>query len=183
MARKIGSVKKYQRRFGLIAPRGGRISSFNKKTDYGLRLEEKQKLKFLYGLMERQFMRYVKEALKSKSNREEVLLQQLERRLDVVVFKLGFAKTLSQARQFVTHGFFKVDGKKANIPSMQLFAGDKIEMSEKLFSNVMVQESIKNSQPEPWLLRDGNKGEFLRVPSREEITVPVDVKKALELYV
>ena len=183
MARRAGAVRKFERRFGLADAKSGGRALPKKKTEYGQRLEEKQKLKFLYGVLEKQFARYVAAALKSRENPEEILMQQLERRLDVTILRLGWARTLRQARQFVTHGFFKINGKKVNVPSFQLKVSDSIEMNGILYANDMVQAEIKNSNASPWLLRKENTAIFLRIPKRSDINVPVDVKKALELYV
>lgn len=119
----------------------------NKKlTEYGIRLEEKQKLKFNYGLTENQLYRYVKEARRRQGVTGLILLQLLEMRLDTVCFSLGFAKTIAQARQLVTHGHITVNNKVVNIPSFQCRLNDIINVKNNVNSKNLVENHIKNAQ-------------------------------------
>jgi len=117
-----------------------------KLTEYGVRLEEKQKLKFNYGLTESQLYRYVKEARRRQGVTGLILLQLLEMRLDTLCFTLGFAKSIAQARQFVNHGHITVNKKVVNIPSFQCRLNDIIGIKEKTSSKNLVETSIKNNQ-------------------------------------
>lgn len=117
-----------------------------KLTEYGVRLEEKQKLKYNYGLTEKQLFRYVKEARRRKGVTGLILLQLLEMRLDTICYTLGFGRTITQARQLVTHGHVTVNGKKVNIPSFQCRLNDIIGVQEKSVSKNLIENNIKNNQ-------------------------------------
>ena len=116
-----------------------------KLTEYGIRLEEKQKLKFNYGLTESQLFKYVKEARRRKGVTSLVLLQLLEMRLDTICFTLGFAKSIAQARQLVNHGHIKVNKKIVSIPSFQCRLNDTISIKEKRNSKILIENNIKNN--------------------------------------
>jgi small subunit ribosomal protein S4 len=125
----------------------GNSNAENKKlTEYGVRLEEKQKLKFNYGLIENQLFRYVKEARRRKGVTGLILLQLLEMRLDNLCFRLGFAKSIAQARQLVNHGHITVNKKTVNIPSFQCLLNDVLSVKEKSTSKNLVENNIKDSQ-------------------------------------
>lgn len=117
-----------------------------KLTEYGVRLEEKQKLKFNYGLTENQLYRYVKEARRRQGVTGLILLQLLEMRLDTICYTLGYAKSISQARQLVSHGHITVNKKRVNIPSFQCRLSDNIGVREKNSSKVLIENNIKNNQ-------------------------------------
>ena len=117
-----------------------------KLTEYGVRLEEKQKLKFNYGLTENQLYRYVKEARRRQGVTGLILLQLLEMRLDTICFTLGFVKTIAQARQLVNHGHITVNNKVVSIPSFQCRVNDTISVKEKVSSKTLVESNVKNSQ-------------------------------------
>jgi small subunit ribosomal protein S4 len=117
-----------------------------KLTEYGVRLEEKQKLKFNYGLTESQLYRYVKEARRRQGVTGLILLQLLEMRLDTLCFTLGFAKSIAQARQLVNHGHITVNKKVVNIPSFQCRLNDIIRIKEKMSSKTLIENNIKNNQ-------------------------------------
>ena len=156
MARYRGPVKKLQRRFGLLPKedkiRGYRTKRQKRKSEYGRRLEEKQKIKFIYGVLERQFRRYVKEAFKSKGQTGIRLLQLLETRLDRVIYLAGFAKTGRMARQAITHGHVQVNGKKLSIPSYTVKQNDIITLTPKFLYNIQVREFLKEKKYIPsWL--------------------------------
>ena len=159
-----------------------------KQSEYATQLKEKQKVKFIYGVLEKQFHNaYLKaEAMPGKTG--ENLLQLMERRLDNVVFRLGFAQTRRDARQLVSHAHFTVNGKKVNIPSYLVKAGDVIEVAEssrssEVFKRLMGQDAPVFLVP-TWMERDKNsvKGTVVRLPAREEIDVPVEEHLIVELY-
>ncbi|MGB9857103.1 MAG: 30S ribosomal protein S4 [Dictyoglomaceae bacterium] len=156
-----------------------------KLTEYGLRLREKQKLKRIYGVLERQFRRYFEEASKGKGVTGERLLQILETRLDNVVYRLGWALSRDQARQLVLHRKILVNGKKVNIPSYNVKIGDVIEVAEKELIPVReALETFPNKHVPSWLEvdRENLKGKVLRLPTREEIDVPVQEQLIVEFY-
>jgi small subunit ribosomal protein S4 len=158
-----------------------------KDTEYGLQLREKQKVKRIYGLFEKQFRRYFTIASRKKGVTGETLLQLLEQRLDNTIYRMGFAESRSQARQVVRHGQIMVNGKKVDIPSYTLRAGDKITVLDKFKENVMLKKSIEQLQkrgvPE-WLEVDTGivSGVFKKIPSKEEIALPVQEQLIVELY-
>nr|YP_010448158.1 ribosomal protein S4 [Nitzschia dubiiformis]UTQ75639.1 ribosomal protein S4 [Nitzschia dubiiformis] len=161
----------------------------NKKklTEYGIRLEEKQKLKFNYGLTESQLFRYIKEARRRKGVTGLILLQLLEMRLDTICFILGFAKSIVQARQLVNHGHITVNKKVINIPSFQCRLNDIISVKEKSTSKNLVTNNIKNNQIKelPYNLQfDESKLEakILDYCSREEIRLNLDELLVIEYY-
>ncbi len=156
-----------------------------KLSDYGLRLREKQKLKRIYGMREKQFRRFFDLAQKKKGVTGEIFLTLLERRLDNIVYRMGFAASRRQARQLVTHGFFQVNGRKINIPSYLVREGEVIEVRENKRSKLekLLEEVPERILPE-WLEADRKnmKGKVLRYPTREEIDIPVQENLIVELY-
>jgi small subunit ribosomal protein S4 len=200
MARYTGPRTRLSRRFGIplfgpdkylerrnYAPGVHGPKSRRKHTDYGLALIEKQKLRFFYGLMERQFRGVYERALKRRGVTGEQMLQILETRLDNVVYHLGFAITRAAARQMVGHGHVKVNGRKVNIPSFALKVNDVVEVRE---SNVSRQLATKNlelstSKVVPdWLLvnKDAFKGTVMRIPTRDEIQPIANEQAVVEFY-
>ena len=158
-----------------------------KIVGYGLQLREKQKAKRMYFTQEGQFRNYFERAARSKGVTGEMLLQQLERRLDNVVYRLGFAVARRQARQLVRHGHVLVNGKKVNIPSFQVNAGDEIavrESSNKLAVLEAAKEFASHQTSPVWLEvdRDGYKGKVLSLPRREDINLPINEQLIVELY-
>lgn len=158
-----------------------------KVSEYGLQLKEKQKTKFIYGVLERQFRRYFEMASNKKGVTGENLLQLLESRLDNVIFRLGFANTRPQARQFVTHGLFEVNGKRVDIPSYLVKPGDIITLREAKKDNPVIKENIEINDKiivPKWLERDFKNlsGKIVRLASREEIDIPVEEHLIVELY-
>jgi len=159
-----------------------------KVSEYGLQLKEKQKAKFIYGVLERQFRNYYEKAKKMSGVTGENLLILLERRLDNVVFRMGFANTRRQARQFVRHGHITVNGKRVDIPSALVKVGDVVEVCEKSQAKEIFKaiKEINNALSAPqWL--DSNqanlKGSVTRFPSREDISdIPVNEQSIIELY-
>lgn len=158
-----------------------------KPTEYGIQLREKQKTKRIYGLMEKQFHNYFKKADRQQGITGENLLILLERRLDNVVYRLGFAASRKEARQLVTHGHFRVNGKKATIPSMLVKVGDEIAVVENSRDSVKFQE-IKDQAayktPPEWLSVDVENltGSVLAYPTREQIDTAVSEQLIVELY-
>ncbi len=158
-----------------------------KDTEYGLQLREKQKVKRIYGVLEKQFRRYFVIASRKKGVTGETLLQLLEQRLDNTIYRMGFAESRTQARQVVRHGQVLVNGKKVDIPSYTLKAGDKVAVTEKYKENVILKKSMEQLQkrgvPE-WLDVDTGtlSGVFKKVPTKEEIALPVQEQLIVELY-
>jgi len=158
-----------------------------KESEYSLQLREKQKTKFIYGVLEKQFRKYFEMASNKKGITGENLLQILESRLDNVVFRLGFASTRAQSRQFVSHGLITVNGNKVDIPSYLVKTGDVISVRENRKDNetikACVEESASRIIPE-WLEKDAQNlsGKVVRLASREEIDIPVEEHLIVELY-
>jgi len=154
-------------------------------SEYLLRLQEKQKARFMYGLTERQFVRVYKEASRRKGVTGENMLQFLELRLDNVVYRSGWALTRPQARQFVSHGHLKVNGKRVNIPSYRVRKGDVVELAEKTRENSQVQWNVttESRTPPAWLEAEEQfKVKVYSEPIREQIDVPVREQLIVELY-
>ena len=160
----------------------------NKKlSEYGLQLKEKQKAKFIYGVLEKPFRNYFAKAEKMKGQTGENLMVLLERRLDNVIFRMGFARTRRESRQVVDHKAILVNGKCVNIPSYLVSAGDKIEIREKAKETKRYKEIIEETSGRiapAWMEVDlqNMKGSIKNLPSREEIDVPVDEVLIVELY-
>lgn len=159
-----------------------------KKGEYALQLAEKQKVKFVYGILERQFRSYYEKATRMPGKAGENLLILVERRLDNVVYRLGFAMTRREARQLVNHGHFTVNGKKVNIPSFLVKPGDVVEVAEKSrasvkFKRLTGEDAIMVTLPQ-WLEREKNtlKGTVTKMPAREDIDMPIEEHLIVELY-
>ena len=156
-----------------------------KSSDYGLQLREKQKAKRFYGLQETQFRNLFEKAAAKKGITGENLLIMLETRLDNVVFRMGLASSRKEARQLVTHGHFTVNGKKADIPSMALKAGDVVAVKEKSTSSPKFKEIKEMTISTPaWVTIDTQKleGKVLAMPTRDQIDTPVAEHLIVELY-
>ena len=194
MARDMGPIIKRCRYLG-IEPSvlgsskklGNRKRNLRKLSEYGVQLKEKQKVKFIYGVLEKQFRNYYKKADKMNGITGENLLQLLETRLDNVVFRLGYGRTRKEARQVVRHNLVTVNGKKANIPSIQVKVGDVIEIKEtkkdiERFKQVLEVTSTR-IVPE-WLSADHDnlKGSVVTLPKREQLDLPVNETLIVELY-
>ena len=200
MARLTGPRLKIVRRFGQHLPGLTRKSAENrpyppgqhglgrrpKPSDYRIRLEEKQKLRFNYGLNERQLRSYFKKAAKGKSDTGQSLLQLLESRLDNVVFRSGFAPTIPAARQLVRHGHVRVNGKKVDIPSYAVRKGDVMGLREKSAKNQIYVEAFATPTLEvpSYLNRDEGKLEatFAERPTRDDIPVEIQENLIVEHY-
>jgi len=156
-----------------------------KISEYGTQLREKQKTKAFYGVGEKQFRKYFEMAENKKGITGENLLQILESRLDNVVYRLGFGTSRAQARQFVNHGHFEVNGKKVDIASYLVKAGDVIAVREIKKDNKTIKENLEIERPTPeWLERDTAKmqGKVLRLASRADVDIPVEEHLIVELY-
>jgi len=154
---------------------------------YGLQLREKQKVKSIYGMLEKQFRLYFQKAERKKGITGENVLIMLERRLDNVVFRIGFSSSRLQARQLVAHGHILIDGKKVNIPSYQVDEGQSISVKEKSRKNSFIISALEaaggRAIPE-WIEveRDNFRGKIIRLPKREDIAIPVEEHMIVELY-
>ena len=158
-----------------------------KKSEYATQLTEKQKVKFVYGIQEKQFRNLYEKASRHEGNTGEVLLSLIERRLDNVVYRLGFANSRRQARQLVNHGHFTVNGKRVNIPSYQIKAGDVVAVSEKSASNAFfkaLKEADAFVAAPKWLDRDKNTltGKVVALPTHADIDFEIAVHLIVELY-
>lgn len=168
-------------------PPGQHGQGRSKTSDYGVQLREKQKVKRMYGLLEKQFRGYFERADRMKGVTGSNLLSLLERRLDNVVYRLGFASSRAESRQLVSHGHFTLNGRKATIPSIQVKAGDRIELREKSQKVAQINESldavVRRGIPQ-WLEleRDAFKGAVKVLPVREDITTPIQEQLIVELY-
>ncbi len=164
---------------GVHGPKGTRGSS-----QYGKQLREKQKVKRLYGVLEKQFRRYVGEALKSKGNTGEALLVGLERRLDNTVYRLGLTPSRPAARQIVSHGHVLVNGKKVNIPSFSLKVGDTVSLDSKASNIPEVKKVLdqKDIKIPSWLERKALVGKVSSFPRREDVIEPINEQDIVEFY-
>lgn len=158
-----------------------------KNSEYGIQLREKQKARRIYGVLENQFRRYFKEADRQKGVTGDNLLRLLERRLDNVVYRLGFAGSRVEARQLVKHGHFTVNGKKVNIPSFLVRVGEEVAVKEKSRASAKFQEikeAVAHKSSPAWLEVDKENlsGRVLTLPLREEIDVPLEEHLIVELY-
>ena len=158
-----------------------------KMVGYGVQLREKQKVKRTYGILENQFRRYFEAADRQKGITGALLLQMLERRLDNVVYRLGFATSRPQARQLVRHGHFTVNGKRVDIPSYAVRQGDTVAVRSTSATNVTIQhatEEVKGRGVPEWLLLEATtlSGRISQLPTREQINLPVEEQLIVELY-
>ena len=196
MARYIGPKIKISRRYGVKLGLRTNEEAFTRRPykpgehgpkgrkgrirEYGTQLNEKQKAKFIYGVLEKQFRNYYEEAAKSQ-NSGLVLLQMLETRLDTVVYRAGFALTQNQARQFVGHGHVMVNGKKASIPSMKVLPGMKITLDPTLLKLIEEQRGQGVEIPN-WLTVDKKGAEMIALPTREQIHSLIEEQLIVEFY-
>lgn len=156
-------------------------------SDYGLQLREKQKIRRIYGVLERQFRRYFAEADRRKGSTGELLLQLLESRLDNVVYRMGFGSTRAEARQLVSHKAIAVNGQVVNIPSFQVKAGDVVSVREKAKKQVRIQEALGLATQiglPGWVSVDADKleGVFKNMPDRSELTGDINEQLVVEFY-
>jgi small subunit ribosomal protein S4 len=156
-------------------------------SDYGVQLREKQKVRRMYGVLEKQFRNYYKEAARLKGNTGENLLQLLEQRLDNVVYRMGFASTRAEARQLVSHKAILVNGKVVNIPSFNVTAEDVVSVREKAKKQARIVAALElaDQREKPtWMEVDSNKmeGTFKRVPERTDLSAEINEQLIVELY-
>ncbi|MFH0782067.1 MAG: 30S ribosomal protein S4 [Pseudomonadota bacterium] len=162
-------------------------AKFKKQSDYAVQLREKQKVKNMYGMLEGQFRLFFEKAEKQKGVTGENLLVMLERRLDNTIFRIGFASSRNQARQLVRHNHILVNGRKVNIPSYLVSAGDVVMLKEKSRANTLINENfeavIRRGVPS-WLEldKDNFKATLKALPNREEVTMPIQERLIVELY-
>ena len=166
---------------------GRNVRVRRKLVGYGLQLREKQKVKRMYGVLEKQFRRYFEKAARKKGITGTLLMQLLERRLDNIVYRLGFASSRNQARQFVRHGHVQVNSRKTTIPSYLVSKGDEIAVRLKSQENVLIKSNMEDalgSIVPGWLELDGQnfKGQVLELPQREDLTIPIEESLIVELY-
>jgi small subunit ribosomal protein S4 len=168
-------------------PPGQHARRRGKVKGYGLQLREKQKVKRIYGVLERQFRNTFHEADRLRGVTGENLLALLEKRLDNVVFRLGFASSRKQARQWVSHGHIRVNGRRVTVPNFRVKVGDEVTLSPDLTKNVFLQAAVESSSgrgvPE-WLRLDAEnlKGSVVREPQRTDVTYPIEEQLIVELY-
>jgi small subunit ribosomal protein S4 len=171
-----------QRRLG-TKPGGVRPGRRRKTSQYGMELLEKQKAKAFYGVEEKQFRRYFAEASRVDGPPGENLLTMLERRLDNVVYRLGFARTRPMARQLVSHGHVLVDGQRINVPSYLVDVGQTISLTPDAAKLPTVVEEMAAGRPVPaWLEKKGIEGRVVRLPQRSDVDVPVDESLIVTFY-
>jgi small subunit ribosomal protein S4 len=200
MARYTGPTTRINRRFGMSIfppnkaqerkphPPGQHGPRLRRKlSDYSLGLNEKQKLRYLYGLTEKQFRRTFDKAKNRKGVTADVFVQLLEKRLDSVIYNLGFAKTRRQARQFVGHGHVKVNGQKVDIPSFVVSAGDSIEVKEAASSRQLATRAIEESRARTvplWMTRndDALTANVSREPTSDDVETGINVQLIVEFY-
>lgn len=163
---------------GVHGPKG--VRSYSR---YGRQLREKQKVKRMYGVLEKQFIRYIKRALKSKGNTGELLLSLLERRLDNTIYRAGFAASRSAARQLVSHRHVLVNGRKVNIPSFEVKPGDIVTLTSKGLEIPQVKKALEEERKVPsWLEKEGAAVRVKSLPKREDITEPISEQDIVEFY-
>lgn len=178
------SSQSLERRLNVLPGSLGRRGRRSRPSEYGIQLREKQKLKRIYGLFEKQFKKNVIEAQRMSENTEEALVQLLESRLDNIVYRLGFAPTRPMARQMVSHGHILVNEKKLDIPSYKVKVGDKISVSSKFVLNEINKKMIEDNEIEvlPSLKKSKMTGELKRMPTSKEIANPVEYQLVIEFY-
>lgn len=168
---------------GAVPPGQHGLGRRRRISEYGVQLREKQKAKRIFGLLEKQFKRYFEEASKVKGATGLALLQKLERRLDNVVYRLGFSQSRAGARQLVSHGHIRIDDKKVTIPSFQIDEGQTIAISPQLRDNTQIKKSLEAETTLPeWLERHATIGKVLRFPQREEMEQSINEQLIVEYY-
>lgn len=169
----------------LNVPPGAHGAKGKRKTsEFGIQLREKQKVKRMYGVLERQFRKVFDEAKTWKGNTGDKLVEFLERRLDNTVYRLGLAPTRASARQFVSHGHVQVNGKRVNIPSYRIEANEVITLKTKALEIPAVKKQLEDKayKPPAWLERKGPVGKIVRLPIREDIQEDLDLQRIIEHY-
>jgi small subunit ribosomal protein S4 len=197
MARYTGGKHKLARREGInilektsqslerrlnVAPGAHGKKRTRKLSEFGIQLREKQKLKRIYGLQEKQFRKYALKAQKAKENTIDILVQQLETRLDNVVYRLGFGKSRAQARQMVSHRHVVVNGRKVNIPSYAVRPGDMITISPKFQTEELKARLEENKETLAFLERKDIQGKLSRLPTEADVANPTNYQLVVEFY-
>ncbi|WP_033161210.1 30S ribosomal protein S4 [[Mycoplasma] collis] len=193
MARYTGPIFKKSKKLNFSLLENGKEFAKNNKSsdnnkrrpkisDYGQHLQEKQKVRFMYGINERQFKNTFFKASKKKGVVGTNFLQMLETRLDNLVYRAGFALTRRQARQLVNHNHFLVNGKKANIPSMQIKVGSVIELKEKSRKNVQIVDALEKRVKAEWMETNGFSSTLKRLPERSELNQEINETFIVEYY-
>ena len=180
-------VRPLESKCKLDVPPGGAAQRRPRLSDYGMQLREKQKLRRMYGVLERQFRNYYKKAAQLKGSTGENLLQLLEGRLDNVVYRMGFASTRAEARQLVSHKGIEVNGRVVNIPSAQVSAGDAVGIREKAKKQLRIQSALEIASQvglPDWVDVDSKKmmGTFKTLPERQDILPDINENLVVELY-
>ena len=180
-------VRPLESKCKLEVPPGGAAQRRPRLSDYGMQLREKQKLRRMYGVLERQFRNYYKKAAQLKGSTGENLLQLLEGRLDNVVYRMGFASTRAEARQLVSHKGIEVNGRVVNIPSAQVSAGDAVGIREKAKKQLRIQNALEIASQvglPDWVDVDSKKmmGTFKTLPERQDILPDINENLVVELY-
>lgn len=167
-----------------IIPGFHAIKGRRKPTGYNIQLRGKQKARRLYGVLEKQFRKYYTKALKTRGNTGEALLQELERRLDNVIFRASLTPTRALARQLVSHGHVRVNDKKMNIPSYQVEVEDVISLTEKALTIPAVKKQLEEKEPiiPTWLERKGSIGHVKRMPIRSDVDADINEQLIVEFY-
>lgn len=196
MSRYTGPKNRVARRFGVNIfgrlrnpllhkpnPPGVHGAKRKKKSDFGLQLDEQQKLKAVYGMLtHKQLLRYYREAMKQEGNTAHLFIQHLEQRLDNVVYKMGLASTIFHAHQLISHGHVLVNGKKVDIRSFRVKAGHEVSLREKALNNPIVKQAITASRdiPEYFTVdREKGKGTMASLPQFDQISLPLPINVAL----
>ena len=191
MARYVGPVNKRMRFLGLEVPRkpgkGPKMNSRRRLSPYGIQLREKQKARFLYGILEKQFRNYYDKASKDIGSTGDSLLILLEKRFDNVMYRTGMFNTRRQARQAVNHGHFLINDKKVNIPSYEIKEGDKISWKEKSKKSILFEiatSNTKNNDTAKWLSLDKNElsVQINNLPSASDAELEIDTRQIVEYY-
>lgn len=189
LARKVGvnlldkSSASLQRRLNITPGVHGKKRK-RRLSEYGLQMKEKQKAKIMYGLMERQLKNLVKKVQTKRGDTGEMIFSLLETRLDNLVYRLGFAKTRFNARQFTSHGHILVNGKKVNIPSYQVKVDDEISVSDKIKDNpqLITASEEKEGNIMPFLKRNKLSGKLIRIPKKDDLELPFNIQLIIEYY-
>lgn len=172
-----------QRRLNVL-PGEMKGRKFKKRlSEYGVQLREKQKAKAIYGILEKQFSNLVKTVEAKKGETHEMLISLLETRLDNLVYRLGFAKTRAMARQLVSHGHIKINGKKVNVPSYAVKVENIVSLAPNIQKNPQVLQAIEEkTEMLPFIKREGISGKLIRMPKREDVHLPFDLQLIVEYY-
>ncbi|OGW48078.1 MAG: 30S ribosomal protein S4 [Nitrospirae bacterium GWC2_57_9] len=170
-----------QRRINV--PPGGMKNPRQRKSEYVRQLAEKQKVKYMYGVREAQFLRYFEKALRSNEPSGQVLLQTLERRLDNALYRFGFARTRLMGRHLISYGHVLIDGRRVDKPSYLVSPGESITVTEQALKIPEVQDELKaHRNPVAWLTREGTTGKVIGLPNRDEVGMEIDESLIVEFY-